>query len=64
MIFASDISNIGFLPSDPNELCERLKLLLQEEKQATIQIKLMKSLLWLINYWNTNEFLKNNINKF
>ena len=64
MIFASDISNIGFLPSDPNELCERLKLLLQEEKQETIQIKLMKSLLWLINYWNTNEFLKNNINKF
>ena len=33
MISASDLSITKFLPSDPNELCNRLKLLLQE-KQA------------------------------
>ena len=33
MISASGVSKTIFLPSDPNELCDRLRLLLQE-KQA------------------------------
>ena len=32
-VSASGVSNTNFLPSDPNELCDRLSLLLQE-KQA------------------------------
>ena len=31
MVSASGVSKTIFLSSDPNELCERLKLLLQEE---------------------------------
>ena len=32
MVSASGVSKTIFLPSDPNELCDRLKLLLQEKK--------------------------------
>ena len=64
-IMASGISKTIFLSSDPNELCERLKLLLQKNTLEIILKKLMmKSLLYLINCWNTNGYLKNNINKF
>ena len=38
MICASGNSNTLFLPSDPNELCDRLKLLPQENSLETIQI--------------------------
>ena len=38
MIFASRISNTILLPSDPDELCDRLILLLQKNKHKTIQI--------------------------
>ena len=31
MVFASGVSKTIFLSSDPNELCDRLKLLLQEK---------------------------------
>ena len=31
MVSASGVSKTIFLPSDPNELCDRLKLLLQEK---------------------------------
>ena len=31
IVFASGVSKTIFLPSDPNELCNRLKLLLQEK---------------------------------
>ena len=32
MVSASGVSNTIFLPSDPNELCDRIKLLLQEKE--------------------------------
>ena len=38
MISASGISNTIFLPSDPNDLSDRLKLLPQEKKPETILI--------------------------
>ena len=37
-IMASGISNTKFLPSDPNELCDRLKLLLKKKKPVIILI--------------------------
>ena len=36
MISRSGISNTIFLPSDPNEFCNRLKLLLQEKNAGNI----------------------------
>ena len=32
MVSASGVSKTRFLPSDPNELCDRLKLLIQERQ--------------------------------
>ena len=40
MVFASGVSKTIFLSSDPDELCKRLKLLLQE-KQAGINSDLI-----------------------
>ena len=51
MVSASGNSNTIFLPSDPDELRNRVKLILQEVQAALALIKLtMKSLLYLINY--------------
>ena len=35
MISASGVSNIIYFSTDPNELCDRLKLLLQENQAGT-----------------------------
>ena len=45
MVYASGISKTRFLSPDPNELCDRLKLLLQERHGEIILIYLTKKLL-------------------
>ena len=42
VIMASGVSNTRFLPSDPNELCDRIKLLLREKQAGVILIQLTK----------------------
>ena len=45
MVSASSVSKTIFLSSDPDELCNRLKLLLQKNKPEIILIKLFEKLL-------------------
>ena len=62
---ASGVTTV-ILPENPDEVYNRLKLILQEKDKLVIILTYltMKSLLWLINYWNTNVCLRKNINNF
>ena len=44
-VMASGVSKTKFLSSDPDELCNRLKLILQEKQAGKILIKLIEKLL-------------------
>ena len=50
-LVASGLQEVIFLSENPNELCDRLSLIIQEKKVEMIQKNLiMKCLLYLINY--------------
>ena len=64
-IRTSAISNSKFLPSDLDEFCDRLKLLLQEQqfgKNSDIINK--KNFVIIDNYQNTNAYLRKIFSKF
>ena len=46
---ASGISNTIVLPSDPDELCDRLKLLLQEKQAGKISNIINKEILAIVD---------------
>ena len=48
-VSASGISNTIFLPSDPDELCDRLKLLLQEKKAGNNSNKINEDIVAIID---------------
>ena len=64
MVSTSGISII-VLPSDSNELCDGLQMILLEKhagnKSNTVNEKIVAI---LINNWNTNAYLKNSRSKF
>ena len=61
---ASGISTV-FLPENLNELCDRKQLLLQERQVGNIfNIINAELLLYLIDYWFTDAYLRNNINVY
>ena len=65
MVPATDVSKTIFYPSDQNEFCVGLGLLLLEKQAATFSdILMLKLLLYLIKYWNKKAYLRNNINNF
>ena len=63
-IRASRISTI-FLSSDPNELCDRLRLIIQQNQFGndtnTFDSEIIVK---LINYWNTNVLLPNDTKNY
>ena len=65
MVSAPSISNILFIPSSPNELCNRLKLLLQEKKAGNnsdlTDVEIVAIVDKLLEY---ESYPKNNKSKF
>ena len=57
-LLASGLHELIFLSETPNELCEGLRLIIQEKQTANDAKKFIsKLLLYLIRYWNTNALL-------
>ena len=59
MISASGVPNTLFLPSDQNDLCDRIKLLLRKVQGGN-----NSNMIYEENYYNTNAYLRKNIRKF
>ena len=64
-IMASGVSKTMFLSSDPNELCDRLKLLLQKKHAASTSKIINKEIVAIVDkLLEYNFYQRNNINKF
>ena len=65
MIFSSGISNTIFLPSDPNDLCNRLKMLLQEKQAGNNSNTIKGEVIVIVDKLLEYECIsKNSINNF